>query len=164
MSVKVSDLKSYKSHTLAQLSDRRQTRSIINQILTDAKELLDLTDNPDRIVHERRSHKIDSPATAASTWIGFLHYKEMRQPPWYAGDEDYMDITHELFLVFQRERHLGIFMSDTRHRSALERRLGDGRGSGLGVLEVIKCTYWTPATSSWKPTAQKPRSSSALSL
>ena len=138
MSVKVTDLKPYKSLTLAQLPDRRQTRSIINQILTDAKELLDLTDHPDRIVHEERSHKIVSPETGESIWVGFLHYKEMRQPPWYAGDEDYMDITNELFLVFQRERQVGIFMSDTRHRSALERRLGDGRGGGLGALEVIK--------------------------
>jgi hypothetical protein len=138
MSIKVADLKPYKSLTLAKLPDAWQTRSMINRVLTDVKALFGLTDEPDRLLTERRSHKIASPGDDAAIWVGFPHYKDMRQPSWYAGDEDYVDITHELFLVFQRERHVGIFMSDTRRRAAVERRLGDGHGSGLGALEVIK--------------------------
>ena len=130
----VSELKPYKSFTLAELPESMQPKSMTEVLLSDMKTLMGLNENSERLLFEEKSLSIDSDTDDGSIWAGFFHYQEFRKPTWYAGGEEFLDSSNELVLIFQRERQFGIFLTDTRKRSALKRKLGDGQGEGLGIF------------------------------
>lgn len=137
MSIQLTELKPYKSFTIAHLPQRHQVRSIVNAVLDDAKAFIGLNRDDERIQTEFRSHKLDPPSGEGAVWLGYFHYLEHRAPSWYGGDGDLQDETNELFLVLQYNRHLAIYISDSRRKGSLKRRIGDGKGRGLGTLKPV---------------------------
>jgi hypothetical protein len=142
MTLRLSDLKPYKSLILARLVDDQDTKTVISPVLDDLKSILGLDDEPERLINEGRSRKIQVSGTLVtdetSAWTGFLHYQDYRVPSWYRGDnEEYVDVSNELVIVLQVERHLAIYVSDPRRRAAIQRCVRAEAMAGLGVLALI---------------------------
>jgi hypothetical protein len=142
MTVRIDDLRPYKSLILGRLRGDETDGSVVNEIVKDFKSLFKFDDNPDlRIITDARARTVrvthqDSSRTD-EVRVKYLHYEEKRTPSWYGGDEELRDVLNHLVVVCQRKRHVAICLSDSRKRNAVTRQIERGQGQGLGALVLI---------------------------
>jgi hypothetical protein len=135
------DLRPYKSLILAQLpDDGSEPVNIVESVVDGLTEVLGLQD--EQIITLGDLETVDvadenSPGPDP-LYVKFLHYREERTPTWYGGGEELNDTLNHLALACQRKRHVAIYLSDSRKRSAVIGRLGGPSATGLGALTRIQ--------------------------
>ena len=142
MSVQIDDLRPYKSLILAKLTDGSTDTNIVADVIVDYKNVLGFNGESNlQVITEESPHDVDANTDDANhsdtLSVAFLHYEEERAPSWYAGDEEIKDRLNHLVVACQRQRHVAIYLSDSRRRSTVTRCIKRGEGSGLGKLGLI---------------------------
>ncbi|HKR14831.1 MAG TPA: hypothetical protein VJT15_22390, partial [Pyrinomonadaceae bacterium] len=129
---KLSELKPYKSLLLARVQGSVPVKNIIDNLLEDLKELLSLaSDGPRTLVSQTNE------SNSGELAVGYLHYLEGTPSPWTLNQTVIDQINH-LILVCRRNRHVAIYLSDTRWRSTIVKRLGKAGTKGLSALNKIE--------------------------
>jgi hypothetical protein len=128
---KLSELKPYKSLLLARVQSSAPVKGVVDNLLTDLRELLSLgEDGPRTLISEV------SEINARELAVGYLHYSEETPAPWTLN-RNVVDQINHLILVCRRNRHLAIYLSDTRWRSGIVKQFGKTGTKGLSLLHRI---------------------------
>ena len=129
---KLSELKPYKSLLLARVQSSAPVKGVVDNLLTDLRELLSLgEDGPRTLISE--VNEINARELA----VGYLHYSEETPAPWTLN-RNVVDQINHLILVCRRNRHLAIYLSDTRWRSGIVKQFGKAGTKGLSLLHKIQ--------------------------
>ncbi len=128
---KLSELKPYKSLLLARVQSSAPVKGVVDNLLTDLRELLSLgEDGPRTLISEV------SEINARELAVGYLHYSEETPAPWTLN-RNVVDQINHLILVCRRNRHLAIYLSDTHWRSGIVKQFGKTGTKGLSLLHRI---------------------------
>ena len=129
---KLSELKPYKSLLLARVQNSVPVKDIVDNLLGDLRELLSLgEDGPRTLISEVNEIK------AGELAVGYLHYSEETPAPWTLT-RNVVDQINHLMLVCRRNRHVAIYLSDTRWRSGIVKQFAKTGTKGLSVLHKIE--------------------------
>jgi hypothetical protein len=128
---KLSELKPYKSLLLARVQSSAPVKGVVDNLLTDLRELLSLGEDGPRTLISKVSE-----INARELAVGYLHYSEETPAPWTLN-RNVVDQINHLILVCRRNRHLAIYLSDTRWRSGIVKQFGKTGTKGLSLLHRI---------------------------
>jgi len=127
----LSELKPYKSLLLARVRGSLPVKDIVDDLVDDLGELLSLGDGgPRTLISEGNATNV------GELTVGYLHYSEETPTPWTLNRNVTDQINH-LILVCRRNRHVAIYLSDTRWRSAIVKQFGKTGAKGLSALHKI---------------------------
>jgi hypothetical protein len=146
----LSHLRPYKSLLLCRVNKSADLDGIIETVLDDVQKLLELKPSGSK---RRLAERCDSQDAGELT-VGLLHYVEKERAAW-TTKPNIIDRVNHLVLVCRRRRQVGIYLSDSRQRTALAKRFDKGQLSGLGALVrvpsgLLNAAFMTgPARTLW---------------
>jgi hypothetical protein len=129
---KLSELKPYKSLLLARIQSSAPVKGVVDNLLTDLRELLSLGEDGSRTLISEVNE-----INARELTVGYLHYSEETPAPWTLN-RNVVDQINHLILVCRRNLHLAIYLSDTRWRSGIVKQFGKTGTKGLSLLHKIQ--------------------------